>query len=229
MSAPLLAVEGLTAGYGEPVVGPLSFSVAPGEVVGIWGPNGCGKSTLLHALAGGVRVFAGRAAVSPGLTIGYLEQRPHRPQEMPLTGRELLAFAGVRRPPPERLAGWLDRRIDRLSGGQYQLLSVWAVLGGESRLVLIDEPTNNLDPQAEGLLIEMLAAQDARRAVLVVSHEHDFLDRACQRVLDLGASGKNVRARKARGADSAAPHRDGGDGRGPGDGPPLDVWVGRPG
>jgi len=186
VTAPLLAVEGLTAGYTEPVVGPLSFSIAVGEVVGIWGPNGCGKSTLLHALADGARVFAGRVSRAAGLSIGYLEQRSRHPGEVPLRGRELLAFAGARRGPPQRLAGWLDRRIDRLSGGQYQLLSVWAVLGGEADLVLLDEPTNNLDPAAESILAQILAAEQGRRAVLMVSHERDFLDRACDRVLDLG-------------------------------------------
>lgn len=190
MTAPLLAVEGLTAGYTEPVVGPLSFSIAAGEVVGVWGPNGCGKSTLLHALADGARVFAGRVSRAAGLSIGYLEQRSRHPGEVPLTGRELLAFAGARRPPPDRLAGWLDRRIDRLSGGQYQLLNVWAVLGGEADLVLLDEPTNNLDPAAESILAQIFAAEQGRRSVLMVSHERDFLDRACDRVLDLGTTNR---------------------------------------
>lgn len=140
-----------------------------------------------------------RAAVASGLTIGYVEQRLHRLREIPLTGPELLAFAGVRRPPPERLACWLDRRIDRLSGGQYPLLSVRAVLGGESKLALVDEPTNNLAPAAEGLLIEVLAAQDACRAVLVVSHERELLNRVCRRVLDLRATARRGREPKAHG------------------------------
>jgi zinc transport system ATP-binding protein len=188
VTAHLLVVEGLTAGYAEPVVGPLSFSIAVGEVVGVWGPNGCGKSTLLNALADGARVFAGRVSRAAGLSIGYLEQRSRHPGEVPLTGRELLAFAGARRHPPDRLAGWLDWRIDRLSGGQYQLLSVWAVLGGEADLVLLDEPTNNLDPSAESILAQILAAEQGRRSVLMVSHERDFLDRACDRVLDLSTT-----------------------------------------
>jgi zinc transport system ATP-binding protein len=188
VTAHLLVVEGLAAGYAEPVVGPLSFSIAVGEVVGVWGPNGCGKSTLLNALADGARVFAGRVSRAAGLSIGYLEQRSRHPGEVPLTGRELLAFAGARRHPPDRLAGCLDWRIDRLSGGQYQLLSVWAVLGGEADLVLLDEPTNNLDPSAESILAQILAAEQGRRSVLMVSHERDFLDRACDRVLDLSTT-----------------------------------------
>lgn len=182
----LIAAEGLTAGYDAPVVGPVSFAVEPGEVLGIWGPNGCGKSTLLHALADGARLFAGSVRRAPGLTIGYAEQRPVRPARVPLTGRELLAFAGARRPPPGRLARWLDRRVDRLSGGQFQLLCVWAVLGGGAHLMLLDEPTNNLDPEGEGILVEILAGATDRRGAVVVSHERDFLARACGRVLELG-------------------------------------------
>lgn len=185
MSAPLLRVEGLTAGWREPVVGPLSFTIDSGEVVGLWGPNGCGKSTLLHALADGARVFAGSVTRAPGLTLGYAEQRPQRLAQVPMTGRELLIFTGARRPPPERLAAWLDRRVDRLSGGQFQLLAVWAVLGGEADLVLLDEPTNNLDPAGEAILADLLAGQQGRRGALVVSHERGFLRRACSRVIEL--------------------------------------------
>ena len=184
----LLRVEGLIAGYGRPVVGPLSFAVSPGEVVGLWGANGTGKSTVLNAIARGARLFGGSIVRAPGLTLAYQEQQPVRLPVMPLTGRDLLRAAGAgHRAPPPALGEMLDRRLDALSGGQYQLLSVWAALEGAMDLVLLDEPTNNLDPASEALLIEILAAERGRRAVLLVSHEGPFLQAACTRVLSVDA------------------------------------------
>lgn len=180
----LLRVQGLVAGYTRPVIGPLSFSVGRGEVVGLWGANGTGKSTVLNAIARGARVHGGSVERAPGLTLAYQEQQPVRLPVMPLTGYDLLRTAGADHPsPPDALAAILTRRIDTLSGGQYQLLCVWAALGSATDLVLLDEPTNNLDPSAESRLVEILSAQRGRRAVLLVSHERAFLDAACSRVL----------------------------------------------
>lgn len=194
----LLRLESLVAGYARPAVGPVSFALGAGETLGLWGPNGSGKSTLLHAIARCARVFSGRIERAPGLTLAYQEQRPVRLPLMPLAGGDLLRCAGVAadRPPPGPLAGLLGRRIDRLSGGQYQLLCVWAALAGGAGLVLLDEPTNNLDPEHERLLAGMLSAPGAGapvgagdgrgpRAVLLASHERGFLDAACTRVLEL--------------------------------------------
>lgn len=193
-ASPLLRATELLAGHDRPVVGPLSFALGPGEVLGLWGPNGSGKSTLLDAITDSARVFSGSVQRAPGLTLAYQEQRPVRLPAMPLTGRDLLRLAGMERPaapaaapsPPASLQTLLGRRVDTLSGGQYQLLCVWAVLAGPADLVLLDEPTNNLDPDHEALLGDMLAGQRGRRAVLLVSHERGFLDTACSRVLELG-------------------------------------------
>ncbi|WP_300971610.1 ABC transporter ATP-binding protein [Thiocapsa sp.] len=198
MSGPLLRVEGLVAGYGRPVVGPVSFDVAPGEVVGLWGANGCGKSTLLNAIADRADRLAGRILRMPGLLIAYQAQQPVRLPSMPVTGHELLRFAGASlHDMPTAIQSVLRRRIDRLSGGQYQLLCVWAAIAGRADLILLDEPTNNLDPAREALLIEMLtpsrlARRDASgaqpradRGVLVVSHERRFLEDACSRMIEI--------------------------------------------
>lgn len=188
----LLRIEGLRAGYTRPVVGPLSFEVGPGEVLGLWGANGTGKSTLLHAIAREARLFSGRIWRAPGLTLAYQEQQPVRLPAMPLKGTDLLRAAGADGTAvPKPLAPLLGRRIDRLSGGEYQLLSVWCALAGPADLVLLDEPTNNLDPRTESLLAEILGSQRDRRAVLLVSHEEGFLEATCARVLHLrgGISG----------------------------------------
>ncbi len=186
MSEPLLRALDLVAGYTQPVNVPISFSIFPGEIVGLWGANGCGKSTLLKAIASAANVFQGNLYRAPGLSLGWQVQQPVRLDEMPFSGHEYLRYAKAdREPPPERLAGWLDQRVDSLSGGQFQLLSVWAILGSSADLVLLDEPTNNLDLQGQKMLVDILQSEQGKRAVLLVSHEHEFLQHACSRVLEV--------------------------------------------
>jgi ATPase subunit of ABC transporter with duplicated ATPase domains len=189
MPQPLLVVNGLVAGYAEPVIGPFSFSVGPGEVIGLWGANGSGKSTFLRAIANKARIFEGKLERRTDLTLAWLMQQPVRLNEMPLNGHDYLRFAQAdREQPSARMIPWLDQRIDRLSGGQFQLLAVWAILAGWADLVLLDEPTNNLDPKGQQILAEILKSEQGTRAVLLVSHEHGFLEQACDRVIDMERS-----------------------------------------
>ncbi len=184
---PVLEATAVVAGYHAPVVGPLSFALGEGEVLGLWGPNGCGKSTLLRAVVGAARLFSGAIERPWSATVAYLDQQPVRLPEAPVRGRELLGLTGADGPtPPERMRPWLARRVDRLSGGQFQLLNAWACLAGDAGLVLLDEPTNNLDPDGEALLVELLRRRPEGRGVLLVSHERPFLDQVADRVLELG-------------------------------------------
>ncbi|AUM00400.1 ABC transporter [Zoogloeaceae bacteirum Par-f-2] len=184
----ILTLAGAVAGYTAPVSPPATFSVARGEVVGLAGPNGIGKSTLLKAVFGSARLFAGRIERGPATRIGYLPQQPVRLPEVPLSGRELLATLGAHRQrPPARLATRLRARIDRLSGGEYQLLMLWATLAGEGELILLDEPTNNLDAGHIHTAIAEIAAARPQRATLVVSHDRSFLEAVSTRIVDLGA------------------------------------------
>jgi len=186
VSGALIRAEDLEVGYAQPVVGPLSFTVLPGEVVGLAGPNGSGKSTVLKALANHVRVFAGNMHRRSELTIGWLQQQPLQLPEMPFNGWEYLRYARAADAPPAHLAAWLDQRVDSLSGGQFQLLNVWAVLSSVAELLLLDEPTNNLDVEGEQILANTLKQLEQRRGVLLVSHDRAFLERVCDRVLEVG-------------------------------------------
>jgi len=186
----LLEVENLVAGYRDPVVGPVSFRLNRGEILGLAGPNGSGKSTVLRAIIGRARIFSGtvRRGHDP-IATAVQAQRPVRLAEMPITGREYLRLTGAaRRAPPPQLGGLLDLRLDELSGGQFQLLHVWACLESPAGLVLLDEPDNNMDPGARATLIEVLhQSRTAGRGVLVVSHEHDLVESVCSRIVAVAA------------------------------------------
>ena len=191
---PLLRLDALVVGYTRPVIGPVSLRLARGEVLGLWGPNGTGKSTLLKAVGRSARVFSGSIELRPGAVLAHLDQQPVRLPAMPVTGRELLRAAGARPEVlettlPDVLAPLLKRRIDRLSGGQYQLLWIWSALATGADLILLDEPTNNLDPANRAALIEILACERHGRGVLIVSHDHDFLECVCSRLLEARDTG----------------------------------------
>lgn len=182
----LLVLEALLAGYDRPVGQALDLCLARGEVVGLWGPNGAGKSTVLKALVGAARCHAGRFTLAPGARVAYLAQRQVRPPELPLSGAEMLAFLGVDRARlPEGLAECLHRRVDALSGGQYQLLCLWATLAGGADVVLLDEPTNHLDPRRIALAAEEILLRRADVGCLVVSHDRAFLESIGTRVIEV--------------------------------------------
>jgi ATPase subunit of ABC transporter with duplicated ATPase domains len=183
---PLLAYREVVAGYAQPVVGPISFEVMPGEIVALRGPNGSGKSTLLGALTGSSRVLAGTIDRRPGMTVSLQRQIPARPEGIPLTGQELLRLTGAHHAePPALLVPLLALRVDKLSGGQFQLLEVWACLGGDADLHILDEPTNNMAPSTIESLVSILHEKRNGRGVLVVSHERGFVDEVADRVVEL--------------------------------------------
>jgi ATPase subunit of ABC transporter with duplicated ATPase domains len=186
--SPLLVVDAVVAGYAQPTVGPVSFAVASGDIVGLAGVNGSGKTTLLNAIVGTAHIFSGQVTCDRAAGVSVLRQFPVRLPEMPFLGSEFLEVAEAsREEAPRHLRPLLDRRVDRLSGGQYQLLLVWACLGSTSSLVLLDEPTNNMDPDAVDAVGQLLIASRERgKGLLVVSHEPGLLDRVCTRVVRVG-------------------------------------------
>ncbi len=187
MDGILLRVTGLMAGYTAPVAGPLGFELRRGEILGLAGPNGAGKSTLLKALWGGVKVFGGRVEKAPGLAISHQAQSFDDLRGVPLTGRELLALTGAA---PAGLPPWLaerlDWRLDRLSGGQLQFLRLWACLAAPADIVLLDEPSNNLDRAGVDYLADWLGRAHVDQGIVIVSHDPALIDRVCTRVIEVG-------------------------------------------
>lgn len=183
----LLSLEDLIAGWEQPVLGPFSGSVCRGEVVGLAGPNGAGKSTVLAAIAGSARVFSGAVVLSPGSRLAYQTQHQPPLQGLPLTGREMLALTDS---DPQGLPPWLtdklDQRLDRLSGGQRQFLALWAVLNSPADLILLDEPSNNLDVAGSRYLATAIRQRATKGAgIVLISHEAELLASACDRQLSL--------------------------------------------
>jgi ABC-2 type transport system ATP-binding protein len=197
----LLRTEHLTKTYGAfTALDDLTFEVAPGEVVGLLGPNGSGKTTALRCVLGFLRPTRGRASIAGNDcwadSVAARRQVAYLPGELRLyenmTGRQLIRFLGeLRGQPPdgevETLARRFDIDIDRalanLSSGMKRKVALLSVLVPRTPLVIMDEPTNALDPTMRDLLLEqVLRAKERGQAVLFSSHVLAEVERVCDRV-----------------------------------------------
>jgi len=186
----LLSVNTLVAGYTRPITPALSFEIQPGEVVGLLGANGCGKSTVLRAIMGTARIFSGTLYKRPRLRLTHQRQSPVRLKQMPIRGWELLRVCERNQKPlPAKLQAVMNQRLDQLSGGQLQLLQTWACFGDEVDLILLDEPTNNLDPEGIKALTDAFNHLNAHQAVLMVSHEPEFTAQVCTQIVTMNHAG----------------------------------------
>ncbi|HEX2191865.1 MAG TPA: ABC transporter ATP-binding protein [Acidimicrobiales bacterium] len=184
-----IVVEDLTKRYGAVLaVDRLSFSVAPGRVTGFLGPNGAGKTTTLRVLLGLVRPTAGRATVSglryvdlpdPARRVGaVLEATAFHPGRRARDHLRILATAA--RLPASAVDGALERvgladaghrRIGGFSLGMRQRLGLAAALLGDPEVLVLDEPTNGLDPDGVRWLRTLVRElADEGRTVLISSH-----------------------------------------------------------
>lgn len=211
--APAILVDGLVVRFGElAAVAGVSFGVAPGEAFGLLGPNGAGKTTTVRVLATLLPADEGRALVAGydvrrnGLevraSIGYIPQALSA--DAALTARENLEFyarvTGVpRRVRAERIAEaveameigeWLDRLARTLSGGMLRRLEIATALLNRPRVLLLDEPTVGLDPNARRVVWERLHALRAQSGttILVTTHLMEEAERHCDRlaIMDRG-------------------------------------------
>ncbi|MDT8448785.1 MAG: ABC transporter ATP-binding protein [Wenzhouxiangellaceae bacterium] len=194
---------------GEPVLCEIDFAIAPAERVVLLGANGCGKSTLLKLACGLLFAESGevrfretalgeRALRKSGFrrrfrqAVGMVFQHPEA-MLFNASVREEIAYGPGRlgMEDPVAVAGkWaaevgLSKHLDappyRLSGGEKQRLALACVLAGEPRLLLLDEPTANLDPRATGWLIDLLAARSGLATLATtqnLSLAPEFGDRA---------------------------------------------------
>jgi ATPase subunit of ABC transporter with duplicated ATPase domains len=185
--APVLCCQQAWIGFERPVLGPLDFAIHPGQRLALTGPNGAGKSLLLKALTGRARLFGGTIERAPDARIGLLSQEHPRPSPWPLNGHDWLRALGARSPEEPFIRRLLPRRLDRLSGGQWQLLRLAAVVHAPADLLLLDEPANHLDAEVRDQAIRLLGRLREGTAVVMTSHDEDFLGASGFERIPLGA------------------------------------------
>jgi len=197
----LLRTERLTKDYGRfRALDALDLDVRPGEICGILGPNGSGKSTALRLVLGFMRPTAGHAwiaghdcwhdSVHARRHVTYLPGELRLYENM--TGRQLLEFLAKLRQQPingdlQRLAKTFDidiaRPLAQLSSGMKRKVALLAVLAPGTPLVILDEPTNTLDPtMRDELLSQLRHARAQGQTVLFSSHVLTEVEQVCDRV-----------------------------------------------
>lgn len=197
----LLRTEHLTKDYGRfRALDRLDLSVRPGEIYGLLGPNGSGKSTALRLLLGFLRPTSGQAfiqghdcwhaSVAARRHVAYLPGELRLYENM--TGRQLITFLGALRGQSangdvDRLARSFDidlnRPLAQLSSGMKRKVALLQVLLPRAPLLILDEPTNTLDPSMrDELLCQLRRAREQGQAVLFSSHVLAEVERVCDRV-----------------------------------------------
>ena len=200
-AAPAIEVAGLSKRYGAVrAVDGLSLTVEPGEVFGLLGPNGAGKTTTVEILEGYRRPDAGDARVlgldpwrdgsrlRPQIGV-MLQDGGLYPGIRPLEALELFASYYDDPDDPQRMLDVVGLResertlVRRMSGGQYQRLSLGLALIGRPSLVFLDEPTAGLDPRARATTWELVRGLRERGAtVLLTTHAMDEAEHLCDRL-----------------------------------------------
>lgn len=203
----VIDLEGVTARYDGPIVlQDVTLALNAGEFLGLVGPNGGGKSTLLKVILGllvpshgRVRVL-GTEPVRARRRVGYVPQHVDFVRDFPISARGVVLMGRLGRGTP--LLGYrrhdravamsslqevglteiADRPVGQLSGGQFQRVLIARALATEPEILLLDEPTANLDPRAERDLFELLKGLNRRMTILVVTHDIAFVSEYVTRV-----------------------------------------------
>jgi len=197
----VIEAKGVDFGFGEHVIlRDFSTTILRGDRVGILGPNGSGKSTLLKLLLGQLRPRRGEIELGTNLEIAYFDQHRAALREdwnaldNVAEGREYIELDGQRK----HVLGYLQdflfsperarAPITRLSGGERNRLLLAKLFAQPSNLLVMDEPTNDLDVETLELLEDLLGAY--RGTLLLVSHDREFIDNVATSTLVLEGDGR---------------------------------------
>ncbi len=196
----VIKAEHVTKRYGDrTIIKDLSLKVTRGDRIGIVGSNGAGKTTLLRLLTGEIQPDEGSVFLAKTLDGVIIDQQrklmapEKRVREVLADGGDWIDVRGVRKHIHGYLKEFLfdpslaEAKIGTLSGGERSRLLLAREFARESNLLVLDEPTNDLDLETLDLLQEVIG--DYEGTVLIVSHDRDFLDRTVTVTLGLDGSG----------------------------------------
>jgi ABC transport system ATP-binding/permease protein len=201
----VIAAEGVGKSFGagnnvRQIIRDFTLRIQRGDRIGIVGANGTGKTTLIRMLTGEMAPDVGKITLSPTLTGIVIDQQrklmqpDKRVRDVLADGSDWIDVRGSRKHIQGYLKEFLfdpslvEARIGTLSGGERSRLLLAREFAREANLLVLDEPTNDLDLETLDLLQEVIADYDG--TVLIVSHDRDFLDRTVTMTLGLDGSAK---------------------------------------
>jgi len=198
----VIEAKSISKSFGDKhVVREVTTRIVRGDRVAIVGPNGAGKTTLLNLLTGKLQPDSGTIVMGANVQLAWLDQqRALLDDDLSVSdtltggGSDTLAVGSVTR----HVAGYLKeflfapeqirQKVRALSGGERGRLLLARAFARPSNLLVLDEPTNDLDLETLDVLQEALAAYDG--TVLIVSHDRDFLDRVATSILMADGDGR---------------------------------------
>ena len=197
----VIEADHVSKSFGDrPIIRDFSLRVQRGDRIGIVGPNGAGKTTLLKLLTGELQPDSGKVTQARTLSGIVIDQQrklmepQRRVKDVLANGGDWIEVRGTKKHIKGYLKEFLfdpaiaDAPIGSLSGGERSRLLLAREFARRSNLLVLDEPTNDLDLETLDLLQEVIA--DYEGTVLIVSHDRDFLDRTVTITLGLDGSGK---------------------------------------
>ncbi len=225
----VIEAEQLRKGYGNQLlIDGLDFKLPPGGIVGVIGPNGAGKTTLFRMITGQETPDAGALRVGETVKLGYVDQSrdsldPDKTVWQEISGGTDMIYLGKRAIQSRAYVGAFNfkgadqqKKVGILSGGERNRVHLAKMLRTEANVILLDEPTNDLDVDTLRALEESLA--EFPGCAVIISHDRWFLDRLATHILAFEGDSHvewfegNFQAyeedkRRRLGADSTDPHR----------------------
>ena len=196
----VISAQNVGKSFGDrTIIKDFTLRIQRGDRIGIVGANGTGKTTLIRMLTGETEPDTGNITLSPTLTGIVIDQQrklltpEKRVRDVLADGSDWIDVRGVRKHVQGYLKEFLfdpaliEARIGSLSGGEQSRILLAREFAREANLLVLDEPTNDLDLETLDLLQEVIADYDG--TVLIVSHDRDFLDRTVNLTLGLDGSG----------------------------------------
>jgi len=188
---PLLRLNKVNAGYGDTtILRDLSFSLLPGDRIGLLGPNGEGKSTMIKVMAGALQAQSGQRDEARELSIGYFAQHQLEQLHAELSPVQhiMMLDKNLSEKEARQFLGGFDFRGDMalapvapFSGGEKARLALAMIVFQQPNLLLLDEPTNHLDLEMRHALA--LALQSFEGAMVLVSHDRHLIRTVCDSLI----------------------------------------------